>query len=262
VKKLIPLLITLSMIALVASCVVRRERTPNTSLDVPAEYPSVCQGQQPHREEIFMGATAVAVKCSCVVGQEQYAWYNALTGQDYQSACMIVPGQAVLSEPLGSVVTMSGYSIETNSLQTTTTTTTMSSAPPFPSIIPFTVVAPPTNTVVQPPAPVGSLAPLPVPPVASAKPAKKEPAKFAAYVRETSVKYTCKEGLSAERTYNLVMAQTAQGLVEQTIKQQCLGPSVGCLSGADAKNYLIPPCNCPVGLKPELINSQGLWTCH
>ncbi len=246
------LLSCIALILVTASCV-RRDQSKETAPSADLlTYPNECQGQMPNREDISIGSQLAAVRCSCVVGQTMYSWFNSVVDRDPSSYCGIYPNQAVLPEPV-QYSGVSGYTFETNTYQsqgTTTNTAPANAPPPLPTVVPF---APPSVTVAPPVVP-------PVP-SATAQPAKKEPGKFAPYVREQSVKYECKEGLKAERTYVLILSE-GQKHSEQTIKQVCAGQTVGCLKGADAKNYMIPPCSCAVGEEVKLINSQGLWTCN
>lgn len=262
-KNLTSSLIALSFIALVfvtAGCV-HRDQAKETApvADQQLVYPAECQGQMARREDITIGSQLVAVRCVCVVGQQAFSWFSAVANRDPAAYCQIFPGQAVVSEPMQYEGT-NGYLLETSTTTTQTfgenPATQPPQQPPLPSIVPF---ATPSTTIAAPP---------PVPPTAKTvpsshwqPPAAKEPKKFTPYVREQSVQYQCKEGVTAERTYVLVYSEGASKS-EQAIKQTCSGQTVGCLQGKDRTNYMIPPCSCAIGEEIQQISSQGLWTCH
>ncbi|MDD5438221.1 MAG: hypothetical protein PHC70_03690 [Patescibacteria group bacterium] len=268
-KNLNSILISLSFVALVivtASCVRRDQTKDNAPAAEMLSYPSECQGQAPNREDITIGSQLVAVRCMCAVGPTMYSWFNSVADRDPSTYCLIYPNQAVLPEPIANGNVQS-YTFQTGAYtqstqSTTTAAPTVLAPPPLPSIAPF---VPLSATVAPPPVP-------PVPPTAKVVPSAhwqppgnhgvaKEPQKFAPYVRDQSVRYECKEGVKAERVYTLVLAEGKKHS-EQVIKQTCTGQTVGCLQGADAKNYMIPPCSCAIGEEAMVINTQGLWTCH
>ncbi|MFA6406934.1 MAG: hypothetical protein WCW34_05475 [Patescibacteria group bacterium] len=79
------------------------------------------------------------------------------------------------------------------------------------------------------------------------------------YARD--VKYECGDG-AAKRSYHLVVSESQNGRVEQSVTQECHGDHVVCLTnGADQQDSAKPPCACPSG-SPAKVNQQfNIWTC-
>lgn len=256
-KKTFSVLVVLIIALMSAGCVAHRHRSQSESPQPTptAAYPAECQGQEPARENMWHGNQLV-VKCYCVNGNVAFAWWKSVKpGDDPATYCHLLLGQRPTPEPAEMVAT-SGYIDQTTITSSTQTTATAQTAlPPLPTVVPFPVgTAQPTATAI--PVPTVST-PLPT---TSAPTAKSELKKFAMYARD--VKYECGDG-AAKRSYHLVVSESQNGRVEQSVTQECHGQAVVCLTNeADKLDYTKPPCVCPSGQPPAKINQQfNIWTC-
>ncbi|MFA6099466.1 MAG: hypothetical protein WC750_01135 [Patescibacteria group bacterium] len=263
-QKIVPVLIALIVACFAsASCVAHRHQLqgdspPNQPTPPNAAYPAECQGQAPSREGMMHAGRLAAVKCFCVNGNQAITWWKTvMPDSDPASAtfCVLSPGQQTLPEMANTVA--SNYMMtQQTTLMTETApmaTAPLPALPPLPSVIPFQA------TTAQPTATATALPSVPPLPSVLPPPAKSELKKFVMYARD--VKYECGDG-AAKRSYHLVVSESQNGRVEQSVTQECHGDHVVCLTnGADQQDSAKPPCACPSG-SPAKVNQQfNIWTC-